>query len=272
MTAIASGDFRAKLRIWADWVWSRQEAAFHKGLKLQEETITEMLLLRIAEHTEGLGVHVKMFNKYEEGGRAAKKGKPAVQGNGADWEWFVETPECMVGFRVQAKVLFHKQDKRGGYVLGRYDGLKVGSLQSTDLISMAGDANPIYLFYNHGLVKDVHLFNNSGPPDHFGQTCWGCSVATADFVAAKKSNKLSALIGGMVPWHLFFGIGKTCRTKEAMKTMAGNQSFRRATHRPEWVPMLSDTIGALDEDSRIYLDEFLSERRLEGVAHIKIDE
>lgn len=178
----------------------------------------------------------------------------------------------MVGFRVQAKVLYREKSKRGGFLLGRYGGLKVGSQQSSDLISMAGDANPIYLFYNHASIEDVHLFKNSGPPDHFGQSCWGCSVATANFVAAKKSNKLSILIKGMVPWHIFFGIGKTCRTKEAMKSMAGNQEFRRAKERPEWVSMLSDVPGAVDEDSRFFLEDFLSERRLDGVAHIKIDE
>lgn len=57
-----------------------------------------------------------------------------------------------------------------------------------------------------------------------------------------------------------------------MKTMAGNQKFRRATERPEWVSMLSDDVGEVEQESRFHLDEFLSERRLEGVAYIKIDE
>jgi hypothetical protein len=269
---IATGDFRAKLRIWADWVWSQQEAAFQNGLKLQEETVTETLLLRIAEQTSGLGIHVNMFNKFQEGGRTAKDGKPAIQGNGADWEWFVETPECMVGFRVQAKVLYRGKNASGGFVPGRYDGHKAGDQQSSDLISMAGEMNPIYIFFNHASIKNVDLFQKSGPPDHFGETCWGCSVATADFVSAKKSNTLASLIEGMVPWHIFFGIGKTCRTKGAMKSMAGGQKFKLATERPEWVAMLPDDDAVADEEDRFRLTEFLTERRLAGVAHFKVDD
>jgi len=272
LISIAAGDFRAYLRIVADWVWQRQEAAFSKGLKLQEETITEMLLLRIAEQTEGLGIHVNMFNKIEEGGQAAKGKTPAKIGNGADWEWFVETPDCMVGFRVQAKVLFRGKNKGGGFVPGRYDGHKFGGSQTSDLIAMAGDMNPIYIFYNHASIKDVHLFQKSGPPDHFGETCWGCSVATADFVSSKKSNTLAALIEGMVPWHIFFGIGKTCRTKEAMAAMPGNQRFQLAKERPDWVDMLPAADAAIDRDERFGLVELMAERRLAGVAHIKIDE
>ncbi|MFN4153498.1 MAG: hypothetical protein ACK4HF_02495 [Paracoccaceae bacterium] len=70
----ASVAMRDYLRRRAAWVWNEQSHAFDHGLSLQEETLTEMLLLRMARDHETNGLTVKMFSKPEE----------AI--NGADWE------------------------------------------------------------------------------------------------------------------------------------------------------------------------------------------
>ena len=107
------------LRDVASWVWHEQGAARHHGLKLQEETITETLLLRMARECQHLGLRVRMFNRIEEGGRK----KTTRVGNGADWEWYVTTDYCRVGFRVQAKVLSSELTEKGALSIGKYKGL-----------------------------------------------------------------------------------------------------------------------------------------------------
>lgn len=74
----ASVPLRGYLRQRAASVWNHQSHAFDHGLALQEETLTEMLLLRMAQDHAKHGLSVKMFSKAEE------------SVNGADWEWIVE--------------------------------------------------------------------------------------------------------------------------------------------------------------------------------------
>ena len=164
----------------------------------------------------------------------------------------------MVGFRVQAKRLYRSLGKPG-----QYGGFKPGSKQIDNLISKAGQANPIYVFYNHPEVSDAQFFKRSRQPDYFGRSCWGCSVATADFMKSVKDARLSTVIAGQVPWHRFFGIGKTCRSEEMMKRMEGDQEFRWADSRPLWVDMLLDERRYPNDQ----LNGLLNELGLTGVAY-----
>jgi hypothetical protein len=280
MTAIASGDLRAYLRWQAGRVWQEQGGAIKHGFFLQEETITETLLLRLAQDLTPKGLKVKLFTRIEEGGVTRKDGTVEKVGNGADWEWFIDLPDCMVGFRVQAKRLSQFPIKDG-----YYSGIKVGGSQIDDLINLAGKSNPVYVFYNHGHVKNASLFTRSAKTNWFGQNAWGCSVATASFVKGLKTNSLSEAFSGMVPWHRFFVVGNTklrgCAVERTMRAMVGGQEFKLADERPDWIKLLlardhtdegvgsdfsdhsDDAIDAEPSD----LNNLLKERGLRGVAY-----
>lgn len=262
MTFHHSSALRNYLRHVAGWVWHEQDDALHYGLKLQEETLTEILLLRMARECSTAGLNVRMFNRIEEGGH--KKTKKT--GNGADWEWFVETPYCQVGFRVQAKVLSAPSKRARRMSDGVYKGLLKDKKQTNDLIraSKAGQFNPIYVFYNHPWVSDRALFAQLSSPFPISRTDWGCAVATANHVLHQTDNKLSSLISGMLPWHLFFGYDKGCMAQAAMSSMPGDQDFFSETPRPEWLYFMSDGPFAMDQ--------YLAERDLSGVAHFKIED
>ncbi|AQS48194.1 hypothetical protein BMG03_10585 [Thioclava nitratireducens] len=275
---LTSGDFRVYMRQLAGWVWKEQSAAHQFGLSLQEETITEVLLLEMARKLSPLGLSVRMFSKAQEGGRVRKtKGvapggveaeaeEVVIEAEGADWEWFFEGPGgCMASFRVQAKKLYKDNPIKDG----RYGGFKPGDRQIQDLIDRAMGSNPIYVLYNHPDVRNSSLFGPSRQPDFFGRDCWGCAVTTAQFMKHATSEKLDAIKPGMVPWHRFFSIGQPCRPKGAMNEIAKSaalpdgeeaQTFIPAKRRPDWVDMLSE--GATG------LTDLLVERQLQGVAHI----
>ncbi len=254
---LSSGDFRVYMRQLAGWVWREQKDAFSYNLVLQEESITETLLLRMSRELTPFGFRVQLFNRIKEGG-LRRSGKVFHEGHGADWEWFYETPDCMVSFRVQAKRLWHQPNN-----FGRYASFDPTHNQVQNLINRAGQANPIYVFYNHPGVHDADLFEQSGAPDYFGRSCWGCSVATADFMKRARDNKLSTIFPGQVPWHKFFGIGRVCRAKKAMATMSGEQEFKTTHERPEWVNILLENEQSRDEQ----LDRLLQEQALKGIAY-----
>ena len=247
------------LRDVAAWIWHEQGEARHHGLKLQEETITEILLLRMARECGHMGLNIKMFNRIEEGGSAAT----GAVGNGADWEWYVDTPLCHVGFRVQAKVLSSGLTPvRRALSNGKYEGLHDDRLQTDDLCKDAAKAklNPIYIFYNHAWVSDLALFSSTHHHYPVRPGDWGCSVATANFVKQTAGNKLSTLIPGMLPWHRFFGWGRGCVSQLAMDVMPGEQEFIPVSPPPDW-------LGLMQEDDE-GLNSYLLENRLQGVAHL----
>ena len=276
---IAPGDFRSYMRRLAGSIWSKQASAHRYGLSLQEETITEWLLLEMASTLSPLGLHVKMFNKQEEGGKSktVKSIQPdgtevettetLIEAEGADWEWFIEGPfECSAIFRVQAKKLYRDVPKKKG----RYGGVKPNGKQIKDLMVRAARirANPIYVLYNHPDVQDDTLFGPTRYPDFFGRNCWGCAVTTAQFMMHVRDDKLATIKPGSVPWHRFFSIGKGCLTIQAMASIgalverdAGEtpQEFIVAEMRPHWVELLNDETD---------LSEYLIEHNLKGVAHI----
>lgn len=250
---------RRSLQNVAHWVWDRQGEALHYGLKLQEETITEMVLLRVARKWRQHGLVTRMFNRIEEGGDS-KKGKV---GNGADWEWYVQTPTCNVGFRVQAKVLSSGQTLVHRRLQpGRYEAILPNHQQTRDLIAAAkaGGFNPVYVFYNHPWVSDRGHFSSAAAILRSGLKDWGCSVASANFVLSAPDNRLATLISGMVPWDQFFGWDGQCLAASVLQEMPGDQRFLADCPVPQWLEMLDGETGLLDE--------YLSAKGLSGVVHL----
>jgi hypothetical protein len=258
---------RYYLRQLAGWVWREQDDALHYGLKLQEETITEMLLLRMARECQDTGLHIKMFNRIEEGGSK----RLAKVGNGADWEWYFLTPYCRIGFRVQAKVLSSGlTPQRKALSRGIYGGLDTDGVQTNDLMTAAkkNGYNPIYVFYNHPWIANRELFSSLRSPFPCAPTDWGCSVSPAVFVKDKASNLLSTLIDGMMPWHLFFRMDVGCGAEEAWRRLGGDQDFITDTARPDWLELLSERDAEGEGSSS--LNSYLLDRNLAGVAYFKL--
>lgn len=85
---------RESLRCEAGTVWREKAQAQKLGLQLNEETITETVLFRLASKHQGGGLIVRAFNKPEE------------TKNGADLEWWFVQGDKGIGLRVQAKRLF----------------------------------------------------------------------------------------------------------------------------------------------------------------------
>ena len=241
---------RPYLRSLAGWAWNRQNEAELHGLSLQEETLTEMLLLRIAKECRPLGLEVRMFTRDQE------------SRNGADWEWFFHGPHCAgIGYRVQAKRLFHAGKYRGQY--GSHD---PNGSQTATLIAQAGKAKiPIYIFYNNSASA---VFNGRSSQGFRGPSFWGCSYAAARSVKAAHSRKPSDLVVHMRPWHELFddcmkSTKATVRPSIGSETggadgIDGSSPGEEPSSEPEWVQMLE-----IPEQ----LEAYMQQHELAGVAY-----
>ena len=72
--------------------WSLLRRGRKQGVQINEETITNILMLRLQE-TNSPHLRIKSYSKKQE------------SRTGADWEWWLGTPVTWVGFRLQAKVI-----------------------------------------------------------------------------------------------------------------------------------------------------------------------
>lgn len=125
-------------------IWGKIEKSKNYGIKIQEETITEEILLYLKDNL-GDTVKIKTFTKNVEGQ------------NGADWEWFIKRNNKWIGFRVQAKILNYENYK--------YDSLfkKPDSGKDYQIVNLIREAFkkelvPIYSFYNY--VEDFSQYIN----------------------------------------------------------------------------------------------------------------
>ncbi|MGH1482189.1 MAG: DUF6615 family protein [Geminicoccales bacterium] len=235
-------------------VWREQNNAYRAGLNLQEETITECLLLQMARDLPKAGFRVKLFTRERE------------KDTGADWVWFFKQGRCRVGFRVQAKKLYRRHDRRPGrtnqLMPGRYDGHVLTKGQTKTLIKRAGPNNPIYVFYNHDHVKNRQLFRqvSSGfkPPSF-----WGCSVASASFVERKKSRALSILHPGMRPLHELFQYGPGCGLANGLNLLDPDMETKMHDGDPDWVRL---------QESTTELQSYLMAENLNGIAYFDASE
>lgn len=234
-------ELRDYLRRQAGWVWNEQARAFSHGLSLQEETLTEMLLLRMAHDHAAHGLVVTLFNKNQEGV------------NGADWEWIIRTPSCEIGLRIQAKRLYHSATKKD------YGGLDPTSSQIDTLIKQAGSTLPVYVFYNHAFGKNSALLQKGGEAPYRGPSFWGCAVAGAHAVKRANSNSLKALRTIMKPWHHLITYKGTCGITATLGVAAN-----------DWKDTMPDTRRGVIEriGDTDFMLEYLAEHELSGVAVI----
>lgn len=154
--------------------WRRRGAAKHTGLNLNEETVTEGLLLDLKLHFPGQ-VEIVPFSKHRE------------KDIGADWAWAFVGPSGYYyqGMLVQAKRL---DDKEYGYpYLYKKD-------QMDQLIATGKRYNlpPVYAFYNHLsdesrippiACRTLASMYGSGPE------VWGVSLASAISVYYTQPDK-----------------------------------------------------------------------------------
>ncbi|SRR5258706_6911292 len=78
--------------------WTLLRRGRQQGVQINEETITNLLMLRLQE-TKSPYLRVKSFSKKQE------------SRTGADWEWWLGSPGSWVGFRLQAKVINFSSDR-----------------------------------------------------------------------------------------------------------------------------------------------------------------
>lgn len=233
------------MRALAGVVWREQNNAYEQGLNLQEETITECMLLQMARDLSSHGFRTRLYTRARE------------KQTGADWVWFFKHGSCRIGFRVQAKKLYRRHDKRNNLLPGRYDGHDPSKSQAQTLISRAGPNNPIYVFYNHEFVRDRSLFLTPYP-GFKAPSFWGCSVSSARFVQSKKSRYLSNLHGGMIPLHELFQIGQGCGLVSGLTMLDDTQEIRVHDRDPDWLELARNPFE---------MQSFLETENLNGIAY-----
>ena len=250
------------------------------GLSRSEETITEDLLLRLAQAHPPHELQIKQFTRNEEGV------------HGADWEfWFCNDDGVGIPVRVQAKRL---------YPSGRYEALfhqsetqhQNNTNQCRELIRNARGSIPIYVFYNglsHSRVSIPLLM----PPFrlwNWTYSDWGISSCSAYQVRAArdgKDNRPSDI--KMVPWHCL--VCEECWSNapsaldlpslvgDALRQLFAEDdwgsegspdrpdySFEPSTNgKPDWVRFLAEEEGRSSEA----LLGYMREASLRGVAMIE---
>lgn len=118
----------------SSWTWARLREGRACDYKVGEESLTDMLLLRLRKEAPS-HITVSPFTKRQEGT------------TGADWEWwFTDSSGRWLGMLIQAKVLNHKTD-RFEYLHYQSQGKK----QKTKLKQYAQRKNmiPAYCLYSN---------------------------------------------------------------------------------------------------------------------------
>lgn len=250
------------------------------GLSRSEETITEDLLLRLAQAHPPHELQIKQFTRNEEGV------------HGADWEfWFCNDRGYGIAVRVQAKRL---------YPNGRYKELfhqsktqlQNGTNQCRELIRNARGSIPIYVFYNglSGFSVSIPKFMPHFRLWNWTYSDWGitaCSAHQVQIARDGKDNRPEDLL--MLPWHCL--VCDNClvhsRSDTDLPSLVGyalrvlftetEPKFDRSIDRPDynfepslngkpdWVRFLQE--GEASGDDRLL--GYMRETNLRGVAMIE---
>lgn len=139
------------------YIWSKIEDSKAVDVKIQEETVTETILINIAKDLYPY-TKIKTFHKNEEGI------------NGADWEWYIrikegeDTEGLWLGMIVQAKILNDNAKNPSYDSLWKIDD-KTKKYQFEKLLNTAYEKEllPIYCFYNHldnSEILDEYILGN----------------------------------------------------------------------------------------------------------------
>jgi hypothetical protein len=158
--------------------WDKMGAAHCYGMPLNEETITENLLLELAIRCP-MQIKVIPFTKKRE------------NTNGADWEWWFWVGEKAIGCRVQAKKLDSST--------ARYEALKYkpkGQSQIDKLVSVAATDRlvPMYCFYAFMPRQNPFI-------DFLKNPLQACSLAHATSVSKANTKQGRTIQAVSYPWH-----------------------------------------------------------------------
>jgi hypothetical protein len=276
----------------AAWTSNKLNKADRLQMAFNEETITESLLLKLAERHAWRDLSIRAYTKQEEGTGTPKTGGKAT---GADWSfWFGNTKRKGVEVRIQAKRMFTES--------GQYESLDGNGSQIKKLLKNAGSSIPLYVFYNPP-VSDRHQWMPHierhwcacalGWPLWGNLSDWGCSYSPVTAIPKTKKPKPSD-IKWMMPWHcLACGCclkhGNSASLPERIASVlegayeqAGKlqdderfanspQISFKLKETPEWVNLLENysTRDRGEEDvGNSKLNSFLNDHGLDGVASI----
>lgn len=239
-------DLRDALRREAGKVWRDKNDAGKLRLFLSEETITETMLLRLAQKFQHGALRVRAFTKAQE------------KTNGADYEvWFIEKGKSL-GLRVQAKRLFPS---------GNYDSLHSGGPQINKLISQSKDCCPVFAFYN-----DERLIYDDVPacecPDFHKPTYLGVTLASAKSVKASNTNRAATLTKSMIPWHCILCQENNSKKTNLPEAVKRNLSTKISSGDEAKVIQTPKKIASFAEAGAADMDKYLTERKLAGLVLI----
>lgn len=276
----------------AAWTSNKLSKADRLKMAFNEETITESLLLKLAERHAWRDLSIRAYTKQEEGTGTAKTGGRG-KATGADWSfWFGNTNRQGVEVRIQAKRMFTES--------GQYESLDGSGSQIKKLLKNAGSSIPLYVFYNPP-VSDRHQWMPHIERHWF--TCgfawpcwgnlsdWGCSYSPVTAIPKIKKPKPSD-IKWMMPWHClacgcclehvaFVSLPERIASvlqsayKEVGEIVNNKNDVEisfELKDPPEWVNLLDQDSargdGKNEETGSSKLSKYLNEHGLDGVASI----
>ena len=272
----------------ARWTANKLNAAASLGVSFNEETVTESLLLKLAQSQNSQKFKIRSWSKFDEGvGTAATGGLPT----GADWDFFfADWTGVGITVRIQAKRL---------YPNGRYESLDGGGQQIRDLRNNCGYALPIYVFYNdpqsHWPTGSWSCQPNC-TPRFWGLSAWGCSFAPVSGIPPMKKPRPSD-IQSMEPWHclvcpcpikaatsatlphrvagaLKIAYGLLSDSDDTRFLDAPDLTFEPNQIWPHWARRLQESAETFPQDASTessgrLLDGYLTEHGLKGVALVQ---
>lgn len=195
MNVVSNAEMCLSFRRLADWTWQNMGDAHRLKVSLNEETITEYILLQLARQFSGRGLEIESYTKYQEG-TSYRGGLPT----NADWEfWFEDGSARGIRVRIQAKRLFPET--------GKYNSLNGNGPQIKKLVQNASGAIPLFVLYNCDPTS-LLTFQNMAFYEQDPRCCgwpffvdelWGCSIATPQAIPPK--NQPSPFEVEQLPWH-----------------------------------------------------------------------
>jgi hypothetical protein len=207
---------QTSLRRAAGRVWRDMSDADACGLFLNEESITESVLLFLSRRHQTRELFIRPYNK------------PKEKGTGTDWEWCFAWRNRSITMRVQAKRLCKPQ--HGVRASPAYNALAAKS-QINTLIQMAGKSHPLYVFYNDaqhgGHVLSNRPLRSTCCSSFRGLSVWGCMIARAQDVRSTGSRKMKDLLPPSNPWHCLLCPQINRRQESALSWSSVSARYRR---------------------------------------------
>lgn len=232
-------------------IWHEKARADNLSLFLNEETITEMLLLRLLSTAQTNDFRLQVFNKAEE-----------VK-TGADWEfWFIGLQNVVV-LRIQAKRLFRS---------GLYASLDPQGQQTSQLIRDARTwkCHPFFAFYN-----DATYFPKPYPvclcDEYRAPSYCGCVLVPAPLVQKLGTKNPTVLANVAFPWHCLLCDNGRTRHADLASIVAGKlgidlrEEVAAPAHMLDLVEATDKELHGLDRGQ-----SYLERRKLAGVALFEV--